>query len=91
MHGANSSTQNRLALNALTSNDATSILRNPAVRVKDIHVFSDKIELEGFPVTNQASSGRCWLFAATNVFRIALMNKFKLKEFQLSQVQDIHA
>ncbi len=36
-------------------------------------------------MTNQRSSGRCWLFASTNVFRIALMKKHNLKEFELSQ------
>ena len=36
-------------------------------------------------MTNQHASGRCWLFASTNVFRIALMKKYNLKEFELSQ------
>ena len=36
-------------------------------------------------MTNQKSSGRCWLFAATNVFRVAIMKRYNLKEFELSQ------
>ena len=36
-------------------------------------------------VTNQRSSGRCWIFAATNVFRIAIMQKYNIKNFELSQ------
>lgn len=36
-------------------------------------------------MTNQRSSGRCWLFASTNVFRVALMKKYNLDSFELSQ------
>ncbi|GME95513.1 unnamed protein product [[Candida] boidinii] len=48
------------------------------------NVFSNKIENEGAPVTDQKSSGRCWLFASTNALRIPMSKKFNLKEFQLS-------
>jgi bleomycin hydrolase len=41
--------------------------------------------VEGTPITNQRSSGRCWLFASTNIFRVPLINAYKLKEFELSQ------
>ncbi|KAH0604643.1 uncharacterized protein H6S33_006311 [Morchella sextelata] len=77
--------KNRLALAALSTHAATSILQNPSVLLSDTHIFSDKIELEGTPVTNQRSSGRCWLFASTNVFRIGLIKKYKLSSFELSQ------
>ena len=30
------------------------------------------VEVETLPVTNQKSSGRCWLFAATDVVREAI-------------------
>lgn len=53
--------------------------------LNDTHIFSDKIDLEGSPVTNQRSSGRCWLFAGTNVFRVGLIRKYKLGGFELSQ------
>lgn len=36
-------------------------------------------------MTNQKSSGRCWLFAACNVFRVAIQQKYKIKDFELSQ------
>jgi bleomycin hydrolase len=41
--------------------------------------------VEGTPITNQRSSGRCWLFAATNTFRVPLINAYQLKELELSQ------
>ena len=53
--------------------------------IANIQNFNIKIENEGAPITNQKSSGRCWLFAATNVFRVAIMNKHNLKKFELSQ------
>lgn len=36
-------------------------------------------------MTNQASSGRCWLFATTNVLRYNVVEKCNLSSFQLSQ------
>jgi bleomycin hydrolase len=77
--------QNRLALGALTTHAATAVLLSPSALVKDTHIFSDKIELEGSPVTNQERTGRCWLFASTNVFRVGMMKKYKLGSFQFSQ------
>ena len=44
-----------------------------------------RVPLEGGPITDQGSSGRCWLFAATNIFRIALMRRHNLASFELSQ------
>ncbi|KAI4208494.1 MAG: hypothetical protein LQ346_000004 [Caloplaca aetnensis] len=77
--------KNRLALSALSANNASSILTQRSAVVADTHNFNIKIGLEGAPITNQKSSGRCWLFAATNVFRVAIMKRYNLKEFELSQ------
>ena len=44
-----------------------------------------KIPFEGGPITNQRNSGRCWIFAATNTFRLALAQRYNLEEFELSQ------
>ena len=77
--------KNRLALNALLSNDVRSIVTNKVSTLSDTQTFNIKIPFEGAPVTNQRSSGRCWLFATTNVLRVALMKKYNLKEFELSQ------
>ena len=74
-----------MAISALSANPIPSILTNHAVTVVDTQTFNIKIPFEGDPITNQRSSGRCWLFAATNIFRVALMKKYSLKEFELSQ------
>lgn len=77
--------KNRLALNALLSNDVRSVVANKVATLVDTQTFNVKIPFEGSPVTNQRSSGRCWLFATTNVLRVAVMKKHNLKEFELSQ------
>ena len=77
--------KNRLALSALLSNDVRNIVSQKVATLPDTQTFNVKIPFEGSPVTNQRSSGRCWLFATTNVLRVALMKKHNLKEFELSQ------
>ncbi|KAH8660877.1 putative cysteine proteinase 1, mitochondrial [Tricladium varicosporioides] len=77
--------KNRLALSALSSADPKAVLTSRAVKIEDQQIFSVKIPFEGAPITNQRSSGRCWLFASTNVFRVALMKRHGLDNFELSQ------
>lgn len=77
--------KNRFALNALLSNDIRTIVANKVATLSDTQTFNVKIPFEGSPVTNQRSSGRCWLFATTNVLRVPIMKKYNLKEFELSQ------
>lgn len=77
--------RNRFALNALLSNDVRTIVSNKVATLTDTQTFNIKIPFEGSPVTNQRASGRCWLFATTNVLRVPIMKKYNLKEFELSQ------
>jgi len=56
-----------------------------SAKIADQHIFNNVIDFKTGPVTDQKSSGRCWLFATTNVLRYNIMRKFKLKDFQLSQ------
>ncbi|KAJ9610282.1 bleomycin hydrolase [Cladophialophora chaetospira] len=77
--------KNRFALNALLSNNIRDIVANKVSTLPDTQTFNVKIPFEGAPVTNQRSSGRCWLFATTNVLRVPVMKKYNLKEFELSQ------
>ena len=48
----------------------------------DTH-FSDRVRTKG--ITDQKSSGRCWLFTGLNVLRAAAIDKWDLGEFQFSQ------
>ena len=53
---------------------------------KDKRVFNVSLTNDSAtPVTNQKASGRCWLFAATNQLRPAVIERLNLKEFELSQ------
>ena len=55
--------------------------------IADAHVFNNEVDFKTNPITNQKSSGRCWLFATTNVLRYTIMKKLNLGDFQLSQVR----
>lgn len=77
--------KNRLALSALSAADPRTVLLSRATTIKDQQIFNIKIPFEGAPITNQRQSGRCWLFASTNVFRVALMKRHNLDKFELSQ------
>lgn len=43
------------------------------------------IELRTRGITAQEKSGRCWMFAATNILREIVAEKLNIKEFELSQ------
>ncbi|GAA5836839.1 hypothetical protein JCM5353_000466 [Sporobolomyces roseus] len=75
----------QLSQTILSRVDFNFVLQNRSAKVDDQMVFSHKIDTEGTPVANQLASGRCWLFAMTNVVRINTARKFNLGEFQLSQ------
>ncbi|QIW97296.1 hypothetical protein AMS68_002814 [Peltaster fructicola] len=77
--------KNRLGLSALSTHAISDVLKRPSTIVRDTQAFNVAIPHEGTPVTNQRSSGRCWIFAATNVFRIAIMQKYNIEQFELSQ------
>ncbi len=40
------------------------------------------IELKQGSITNQRSSGRCWMFAALNTLRYELMHRWNLEDFE---------
>ena len=73
----------RVVQNAVTTNDV-----NTVAMARDIVTTSDasfSTRLDDWAVTNQKSSGRCWLFAALNLFRVGAMKKMNLAKFEFSQ------
>ena len=54
-----------------------------ALQLGDTH-FTYRVPNKG--ITNQLSSGRCWLFTGMNVLRSKAINRFNIKELELSQV-----
>lgn len=76
----------KLGASVLSTINAEEALIDRATAIKNTTtVFNNSVSVEGAPVTNQKSSGRCWLFASGNVLRLPVMEKFNLKEFQFSQ------
>jgi bleomycin hydrolase len=75
----------QLARTILDHTNMKSSLTSRSAGVAIPHVFNHEVEFKTGPVTAQKSSGRCWLFATTNVIRYEVMKQLKLKEFQLSQ------
>jgi bleomycin hydrolase len=77
----------QLSRTILSHTNIRAALTSREAYIADRHVFNNEIEFKTGPITNQRSSGRCWLFATTNMLRYDVMRKLKLKEFQLSQVR----
>ncbi|KAK2467900.1 hypothetical protein APHAL10511_000195 [Amanita phalloides] len=75
----------RLARAILSHTDIRIALASRTAHIADPHIFNVPIDFNTGPVTNQKNSGRCWLFATTNVIRYAFMKRLSLKDFQLSQ------
>jgi bleomycin hydrolase len=82
--------------NSVKNDPSTKALRNVITnaRISDLavnhkaegeidHLFSVQVKTKA--ITNQKSSGRCWLFTALNVFRPIVINKYKLESFEFSQ------
>ncbi|XP_022213966.1 bleomycin hydrolase isoform X2 [Drosophila obscura] len=77
--------KNLLAQNVCSRVDPFDVCLSRKVLEATNHVFNFKVETEGKPVTNQRSSGRCWLFAALNCIRLPFMKNYNLDEFEFSQ------
>ncbi|GAA5859071.1 hypothetical protein JCM8547_003991 [Rhodosporidiobolus lusitaniae] len=80
-----SNPKHRLASTVLSKANFTEQLVSRKAQRQVPQVFNVALSTEGNPVTNQKSSGRCWLFASTNYLRILMARKYDLDEFQLSQ------
>ena len=75
--------RDRIITNALTKHKITDIVLNRDFYTQHNDLFSHTIDTKG--ITDQKSSGRCWMFAALNVLRPAMINTYKLKGFEFSQ------
>jgi len=75
--------QARLALNAVTKNPIRAVALNRAVVTDTDHTYSQLLKSNA--VTSQNNSGRCWLFAGLNLFRVVAMERLNIETFELSQ------
>lgn len=69
--------------NALAGTSINQLTANPALATLSDTYFSNKVESKG--ITDQKSSGRCWLFTGLNVLRSRMIARYGLGEFQFSQ------
>ncbi|KHD45461.1 aminopeptidase C [Streptococcus hongkongensis] len=69
--------------NAVTHNGLLHSLETRQSEIENDFTFS--VDLTKDKVTNQKSSGRCWMFAALNTFRHKLISDYQLEDFELSQ------
>lgn len=72
-----------MTANALSRNAIPDISFVQASTVTDQFTFS--LDIPTLPVTDQQSSGRCWIFAGLNVLREKVAKACKLESFELSQ------
>lgn len=69
--------------NALNTTSISVLAENAEnMAMIDTH-FSDEVRTKG--ITDQKSSGRCWLFSGLNVLRAKMIDKYDLGDFTFSQ------
>lgn len=69
--------------NALAANGIDAIATNPVNPANTDLYFSHVAPSKG--ITDQQSSGRCWLFTGLNVMRAKVINEHQLGNFEFSQ------
>ena len=70
-------------LNAITHNDIKKLAETRDNEGVINHYFSNKVTVNG--ITNQKSSGRCWLYTGQNTIRPLVQEKYNLADFEFSQ------
>ena len=74
---------NRLMQNAVAQSDVNEIALDRSITNEMTHPVSNV--LDHWAPTNQKMSGRCWLFAGLNQFRVNTMEIMNTKQFEFSQ------
>lgn len=75
-------TANVVRMNAVLSK-GLEVAANAGEVIDNPMIFS--VEIETGKITNQKSSGRCWLFAGLNTMRLEVMRRQNLETFEFSQ------
>ncbi|MCH7626269.1 MAG: C1 family peptidase [Chloroflexi bacterium] len=72
-----------LMQNAVAKHDVHEIALNKAAADSATHSYSNV--LDDWSPTHQGQTGRCWLFAGLNLFRVDTMKALNVKQFEFSQ------
>lgn len=73
----------RAIMNAVATQSTRTLAQDRTTVTSIDHLFSHRIKTEG--VTDQKSSGRCWLFAGLNILRPVAMTSLNTQGFEFSQ------
>ncbi|GAB3404200.1 C1 family peptidase [Flindersiella endophytica] len=73
----------KLIQNAVTQTTVEDLALDRDIVVRADRTMSNL--LDDWKVTNQASSGRCWLFAGLNLLRAGAMKAMNIRDFEFSQ------
>ena len=68
--------------NALSNNNIKDLVLNRDNLGGIEHNFKYKVDVSG--ISNQKSSGRCWMFTSMNVLRPMVIDKYALSSFEFS-------
>jgi len=78
----NSKPADRALLNAVSGNSIIKLATVRSITGKEQHQFSDKVVVKG--ITDQKSSGRCWMFTGLNTLRPQIIEAHSLQNFEFS-------
>lgn len=70
-------------MNAVSNNQISNLVLNREFLKTHNDFFTNQIKTKG--ITDQKSSGRCWLFAGLNLLRQRVIKKYQLEDFEFSQ------
>ena len=74
----------KMLQNVMKSNNVNNVALDRDNQIEMYTYFSNSVNSKG--ITNQESSGRCWLFTGMNVMRAKMIAEQKLGTFEFSQV-----
>ncbi len=69
--------------NAVTHNAIRNLAKNRENEGKVNHLINTKVKTHG--ISNQRSSGRCWLYTGLNTLKPIVLEKYDIKNFEFSQ------
>lgn len=73
----------RSSMNALTRNGVKEVAKNHQLAGTVDHYFSHRVNVSG--ITDQKSSGRCWMFTSLNLLRPKAMERLNVSSFEFSE------
>ncbi|MFH2096696.1 MAG: C1 family peptidase [Bacteroidota bacterium] len=73
----------RAITNAMTNNEIKNLALNRVTAGKTDHFFRYRVDVKG--ITDQQSSGRCWMFTGLNILRPKAMKTFNIESFEFSE------